>query len=207
MDMQPFSISESFQEGWRLTKANLGFLIGFQIILFLLTLLFSGGHEGIRWASWHVLGWILVILVKMGLYNSTLLITAGVKPGFDQLYRNWRMFVSWVVASILFAIMLVIGFILLIVPGCYVLAKYGFFPFFILDKNIGPLEALKQSGKATEGIRWPIFLLFLACLGLNILGALLLVVGLLITIPVTLLAVATVYRKITTQKSLAVNNI
>lgn len=198
MDKPFFSISEAIQEGWRLTKANLGFLIGYQIILFLLAVIFSAG-QGMRWTPWHIIGWIIVVLAKMGLYQSTLLITAGIKPSFDQLYKNWRLFISWVVANFLFGIAFVIGLILLIVPGCYIWARYGFFPFFILDKNLGPLKALELTGVSTEGVRWDIFLLFVACLLLNLLGLLLLGIGLLFTIPTTLLALASVYRKISAR--------
>lgn len=197
MDDQPFTVGEAIKKGWELTKEYLGFLLGYQVILYFLFILFGGSHSGLGWATWSLFGWILVILVKMGLYNSALLITRDIKPGFDQLYSNWRLFISWVVASILFGIMFVVGLILLIVPGCYVLARYGLFPFFILDRNLGPLEALKQCGKATEGMLWKLFLLFLACVGLNILGFLVLGVGLFISVPVTLLALATVYRQIT----------
>lgn len=197
MEVQPFSIGEAFKEGWKLTKENLGFLIGYQIILYALTLLFSGTHSNFRLALWHILGWTIIVLVKMGLYNSALLIAAGVKPSFEQLYQNWRMFISWVIASILFGIMFTIGLILLVVPGFYILARYGLFPFFILDRKMGPIDALKAAAEATEGIRWQIFLLFLACLGLNLLGLLLLGIGLLFSVPVTLLALALVYQKIT----------
>lgn len=195
MDAQPFTIGNAIKEGWRLTKEYIGFFIGYQIILYLLTIVFGVSH-GWKWAPWHILGWILVVLVKMGLYNSALLTTVGIKPGFDQLYKNWRLFISWVVASFLFGIMFIIGLILLIFPGCYVLAKYGLFPFFILDKNLGPIEALKQTGQATKGIRGKVFLLFLACFGLDILGVLCFGIGLLITVPITLIALAYVYRRI-----------
>lgn len=197
MGEQRFTIGGAFEEGWRLTKENLGFLIGYQIILYVLSFIFGISYEGRGLTLWYLFGWALIVLVKMGLYKSSVLIVDSIKPTFEQLYKNWRLFISWVVAGFLFGIMFAIGLILLIVPGCYILARYGFFPFFIIDKEAGPIEALKLSAKATEGIRWPIFLLFLACLGLDILGFLLLGVGLLITIPITLLALAKVYRQIT----------
>lgn len=193
---QPILIGEAFKEGWKLTKEHLGFLIGYQIILYFLAILFSGAHRGFAWSAWHILGWIVVILAKMGLYNSILLISVGIKPTFSQLYANWHLFFSWVVASFLFAVLFIIGLILLIVPGFYVWARYGLFPFFILDKGIGPIEALKETAKATEGMRWEIFCLLLACAGLNLLGFLCFGVGLLFTVPITLFALTRAYRQI-----------
>lgn len=196
MNGQLFSIGEAIKDGWRLTKEHLSFLIGYQLILYFLILIFSGAQKGYTWAFWHYVGFALIVLVKMGLYNSVLMITQGVKPEFDQMYRNWRLLVSWFVAGFIFGVAFVIGLILLIAPGCYVLAKYGLFPFFLLDQKLGSLEALKQTEKASTGILMPIFLLFLACGALNLLGLLFFGVGLLLTIPTTLLALATVYRKI-----------
>lgn len=192
----PFMVGEVIKEGWRLTKANLGYLIAYQIIMIALFLLFSGSYHGLAGLIWEIIGWAVFILVKMGLYNSALLITKKTKPEFEQLYQNWPSFLSWVIASILFSIMFAIGLALLIVPGCYILAMYGFFPFFILDKGVGPLDALKESARATKGIRGLVFLLFLACFGLDLLGLLFFGVGLLLTIPVTLLALTVAYRRI-----------
>ena len=199
MNKSPFTIDGAFQEGWRLTKKHLWFFIFYQIILYIATLLSTHPEGGnFKLTPWFFIGWIIVVLGKIGLYNSTLWITAGLRPGFDQFYRNWRKFIPWVVANFLFGVMFVIGLILLIFPGCYILSKYGFFPFFILDKNSGPIDAFKESANITEGIRLPVFLLFISCFGLNILGFLFFGIGLLLTIPISLLALATVYRQLTT---------
>lgn len=193
MPLSGFSISELLKRGWELTKEYLGFLIAYQIILWILVGLMAAAED--RWFL-HLALWILVIFAKMGLYGAALLISREFKPGFDQLYIHWRKFFSWIIANILFGLMFVIGLILLIVPAFYVLSRYGLFPFFIIDKDSGPIEALKQSSKATEGIRWDLFLFFLAAIGINILGALVFGVGLLVTIPVTLLALTTLYRRL-----------
>lgn len=199
MNEKNFSISAVLKEGWELTKVNIGFLVVYQIILYAVAFLLGGNEGGWKMATLHLLGFVIVVLGKMGLYQSVLMMTTGNKPGFDQFYKNWPQFLSWIVANFLFAVMFGVGLILLIVPGCYVLARYGLFPFFILDKNLGPLESLKEAGDATEGIRWQMFLLFLACVGLNILGMIFFLIGLLITVPVTLLALAVVYRRLTGQ--------
>ena len=197
MDRKFFTTKGAISEGWRLTKENLGFLIGYQLILYFVTLLFSGGkHFGFMHDLWHLLGTVLIFLLNMGFYKSSLLIATGIKPEFNQLYDNWRQLISWAVASFLFAIMFFIGFMLLIVPGCYIWAKYGLFPFFIVDKKAGPIEALKAAGQATEGVCATLFGFFVICLLLNILGFLLLGIGLFFTAPTTLIAMAIIYRKL-----------
>lgn len=199
MKEKAFSIRAVLKEGWELTKVNIGFLVVYQIILFAIAYLFNV-HD-LTWKNIpiQILGFLILVLGKMGLYQSILLMTKGLKSGFDQFYKNWPQFISWVVASVIFAITFTIGLVFLIVPGLYFLARYGLFPFFILDKKLGPLEALAESGKVTKGITWHVFLLFLACFGLNILGLLLFGIGILISVPVTLFALAITYRILTGQ--------
>lgn len=199
-----FSIGDSLKKGWESTKTHLGFLIGYEIILFFLVFIFSLGNDRILGILWRTLGFVVMVLVKIGLYNSALLIARNIKPNFDQLYINWRLAVSWIIANFLFGLMFVIGFLLLIVPGLYVLARFGLFPFALVDGHLGPIEALQESSRLTEGLRWKLLLLWLAFAGINILGALVFGIGLFITIPVTLLALAYVYRQIVAAKPIVI---
>ena len=203
MDVPRFTTGEAIKEGFRLTKENLAFLVLYQIFLFFLAFIFSVEVKGVIGFLWHFLGWIVVILAKMGYYNSSLLITKKIKPSFDQLYKNGEVIISWVIANFIFVIAVTIGFILFIVPGCYIFARYGLFPFFILDKKNSAIEALKHAREASEGVRWHLFLFYLACLGLNILGLLFFGIGILFTGPLTLIAWASVYRKLTINPQVA----
>lgn len=87
----------------------------------------------------------------------------------------------------------------MIVPGIILGIKFWFFDYFIMDKKVGPIEALKRSAELTSGVKWKLFLFFLALTGINILGALLLLIGLFLTIPTTMMAAAFVYRKLLAQ--------
>lgn len=206
MEKPPFAIVEVLKEGWKLTKENLGFLICYQIILFALSFLHPSG-EYLRFWYLHLLIFIVYLIADLGLYKSALLITSKIKPGFNQLYVNWKEGLIFLMATILFSIMCVIGILLFIVPGLYLIATYCFFPFFILDKGAGTFKSLELSAKATKGLRGRIFLFLLACFGLNLLGFLLLGVGLLFTSSITIVASAIVYRRLTQDKALSTKNI
>lgn len=202
MQNKSFSISGVLKEGWELTKVNIGFLIVYQIILFFLIWLFGDLYEiGQNWkfTPTKIIGSLIVTLGKMGFVNSALILTKGQKPSFDQFYVNWRLLLSWIIAGFLFGIMFVLGLALLIIPGLIVWAAFGFYQFFILDKNLGPMEALKKSAEATYGIRKHVLLFFIVCLGIMILGFLCFGIGILIAEPVTLIAMAVVYDKLTGQ--------
>ena len=202
MNGQTFTVGEALSQGWRLTKTHLPFLIGYFLIMLAITAFFSTINYKYDSALAHLLGSIIGVFVQMGFYKSALMITDGIKPNFDQLYANWHLFIYWLVAYFLFGALFFLGMILFIIPALYVLARYGLFPYFIVDKGMGPLEALKAAGQASEGKRWQLFLLYIAAFGVNFLGALLFGIGLLFTIPLTMLAFAYVYRKITSSEQL-----
>lgn len=204
MENESLRVGKIFREAWEFTKDHLGFLIGYFIITIVLSLLFTFVGDALEEKGYtffsvlmHLAGTIVNLFVSMGFYRSALMITAGEKPGYDQLYSNDQNFVSWLLSNLLFGLIITIGFLLLIIPGLYLIARYGLYPYFLLDRDLGPMEAIKEAGKASEGKRWQLFLLYAACFLANIVGLLLLGVGMLVTVPLTLLVLAVAYRKIT----------
>jgi uncharacterized membrane protein len=193
MSIATFSIKDVLKNGWELTKANLGFLIVYQIILLALVAIHYEGMD------YWIVGLIISLastIAHMGFVKSSILIVNGIKPEFDQLYIHWKKIISWILGSFFYTLIVTVGLIFLVIPGIYFMIRYGFYGWFIVDKDYGPIESLQVSARATRGIKWQLFFLFLIILLINIVGFLLLGVGLLITAPVSMLAVATVYKMI-----------
>lgn len=93
--------------------------------------------------------------------------------------------------------MVSIGLILLIVPGIILAIIFVFYGFHIVDTgSTDPIGALRRSAEITRGHRWQLFLLGLVLLGINILGLLALIIGVLFTSGISLLAIAHVYRRL-----------
>ena len=97
-------------------------------------------------------------------------------------------------AELLAALIIVAGFILLVIPGIIASLGLGFAPYIVIDRPLGPVESLKESWRITKGNKWRIFLFGLALLGVNILGLLAVGIGVLVSVPITLLAVVHAYR-------------
>jgi uncharacterized membrane protein len=97
-------------------------------------------------------------------------------------------------AELLAALIIVAGFILLVIPGIIASLGLGFAPYIVIDRPLGPVESLKESWRITKGNKWRIFLFGLALLGVNILGLLAIGIGVLVSVPITLLAVVHAYR-------------
>jgi uncharacterized membrane protein len=74
------------------------------------------------------------------------------------------------------------------------LLMFVFASLFVIDRELGPIAALKESYRITLGHKWPLLGLMVVLGLINLLGLLALVVGLLVSAPVTLLAYTHAYR-------------
>jgi uncharacterized membrane protein len=97
-------------------------------------------------------------------------------------------------AEFLVALIIAAGFILFLIPGVIASVGLSFATYLVVDRGAGPMDAIKESWRITKGNKWQLFLLMLTLVLLNILGIVALVVGVLVTIPITWLAVTHAYR-------------
>jgi Protein of unknown function (DUF975). len=80
---------------------------------------------------------------------------------FDRkdLFGPGELLLKYIGASLLFWIMVYLGLMLLVVPGIYVLLTYGFYGLVMVDKKLGPIDALKRSAEITKGSKRSLFVL------------------------------------------------
>ena len=64
----------------------------------------------------------------------------------------------------------------------------------VIDKGLPPIEALRESARLTKGKRWKLLGFAVCMILLNILGAIALGVGLLVSMPISMLATMRAYR-------------
>lgn len=209
-----FSKGQALRFGWETTKKNLWYFVSILLIIaaisyvpsFIANGLNEQGGEGVAIivAFISVASWIASIIVEVGLLSIMLSFVDGKKPNFSMLFakRDPMLIIKFFAASVLYAIIVGVGLLLLVVPGIYFGVKFMFSSYFIVDKNVGPLEALKLSSKATSGAKWNLFLFMLLVIGINILGAIALLIGLFVTIPLTSLATVWVYRKLQSKANI-----
>lgn len=202
---QRFSIKEAIGSGWNTVKANLGFFIGFLIVAILLQYIptFLAGQLQKSSAALaflvRIVSWIVQMVVSMGFLKMALKFHDGAQGEWSDLYSSYPLILNYVAGSILYGLIVFVGTLLLIVPGIIWAIKYQFFGYLIVDQNLGPIEAIKKSGEITKGSKWHLLLFGLAISGVTLLGVLCLFVGLLVAIPVVLMAGVYVYRKLASQ--------
>ncbi len=95
-----------------------------------------------------------------------------------------------------------VGLILLIIPGIIWAIQFCFYDYLIVDRGFGPVDALKKSSEITKGVKLDLFVFGMLLGIINLLGFICLVVGLFVTIPTTMVAMAFVYRKLLAQTEL-----
>ena len=205
MVAQKFSKSEAIRFGWTTTKNNLGFFIALLIVIGLFYFVLDFIIELIKDEAlilssiMSIVFWVLDMVIQMGLIRISLRFCDNEKGEFADLFSCFPLFFKYLFGSILYGLIVVGGMILLIIPGIIWGIKFQFFSCFIVDKGVGPIEALKRSSAITKGAKWDLFLFNLLLGLINLLGAICLLIGLLVTIPITMVAWAFVYRRLLAQ--------
>jgi uncharacterized membrane protein len=100
-----------------------------------------------------------------------------------------------IVAWILYSAMVTVGWIFFILPGFIALLRFAFFPYFIIDKNVGPIAALKMSWEATKDHVWEMFAFWVA-IRVLVSIAFFTWFGIILSWPLSTLAYAYFYRKL-----------
>jgi uncharacterized membrane protein len=198
--MKQIKIKFALKLGWQLFKEHLAILVGSTACVALCSYLLSYFSDKSKEQPILIIGslsaYFLVLLVGIGYLKILFKIYDKQEADPKELFSNVRKIWDWFVGTLLYSLMVGVGFIFLIVPGVYLMIHFAFFQYFIVDKNFGPIEALKASSKLTDGKKWEVLVLLIVIGLLNILGAILFGVGFLITCPVSSLAMIHIYRSL-----------
>lgn len=143
---------------------------------------------------------VISIVLQAGLVGIALKTIAGGVPRIADLFSQTRVFWRYVGGSILYGLITFGGLLLLVVPGVIWFLKFSLWPYFLVDQNVGVIQSLKMSARATAGYKPSLLVLYIYLGALNILGLLALVVGVFVTMPITLLTMGWVYRRLNTTE-------
>jgi hypothetical protein len=144
-------------------------------------------------------GFVVSSFFVAGLMRFSLRVARGEAYAFNDLFGGGPYFLSVLVANFVMSIAVGIGCLFLLVPGLILALGLSMTIPLIVDRRIGPIEALTESWRLTEGSKGAIAVYFLIGLGLSITGACACGVGLLLVVPVVYLAHMYIYLKLTGQ--------
>lgn len=202
MKKERFSKPQALRFGWDVWRNNIGFFIKVLLIVLLVQVV-SGlvsVHEenktSLLMVFVNIFYNVVGIIISMGFVKISLGFCDGKKPEIGDLFNVYPLFFIFLLGSIFYGLIVLGGFLLLIIPGIILGIQFQFFSYFIIDQKAGPIEALKKSARLTRGVKFELFIFNMMVLGINLLGIFALFVGVLITMPVTMVASAFVYRKL-----------
>ena len=139
--------------------------------------------------------------IMVGIWRAVLGMIDGRPPGVGMMFEGFDRFGDGFLAYLVRAILVFLGYLCLIVPGVILSLMWAFtFPV-LAETQVGFWEAMHQSAVLTEGYRWRLFLLALACFLVILLGLIAACVGIFVAIPVTVTAFGLAYRFLQARKA------
>lgn len=237
--MKSLSVSDAFSFAWDKFHKHTGISVGFTIAYFLIGYAIQvtprvvdaivANSSPLVYSIILIivsLGvWLLGMAMQLGLYRFGLRFCDDEKPEIDDLFKEWRSLLYYILANLFLVVVVLLSFIpivwlngfftgfvsgdinpiwiiIYVVVGFLLALRIQFFPYLIIDKGLGSIKSLKASIKITSGATPKLLLFIIVLVLINFLGALALLIGLLITIPVTYIALAYVYRSLLAQTEL-----
>ena len=202
----PFSATDAIGYGWKGFTANIGPLALIGLVLIVASALSNWLSRGFdNWLlsiTGSVLSFFISLVVGLGLIRAALAILDGGRPSVEQLVST-KDIGPYFIASLLVALVVTVGLFLCIIPGLIAGFLLQFYGYAIIDRKSDsvttapqstPTGAIRASFEVVAANVGPLLLLAVLSFLLNVAGALLCGVGLLVTVPVTAIAVAYAWR-------------
>jgi len=210
------SAGGSFSFAWRkmFEKAFLPLLIAVIIVGLL-----NGPNAGMNWKmdSNHGFGLPMLFIfpaVLFGLaysflfmpiikYGENLLFLKAMRDeeaDLKHLFEGFKTkYLNIVLANLIVFALVILGFVMLIIPGIIILCRLTFVSYLVMDKNMEAMKAVEKSWQMTKGHGWTIFGMVIISFFLIIGGLVVFIVGILISIMWVHAAFATFYQSVLNQ--------
>lgn len=183
--------SKYLKEGWEIFKSRAGEFIVFTVIIFAITIVLS---------KLDVIGSLALTLITPPLYAGFIIVVFMLlrqqEVQFKDFFKGFNYFLPLVLASIVSGILVTLGFILLIIPGVYLIVSYLFVSMLIVEHHMEFWQAMETSRQIVTKNWFSVFVFVLMLTAINLVGALALGIGLLVTIPLSACLVCVAYREI-----------
>ena len=193
------SVIPHFGIGWRAFKSHSRVFVISMFVLFASWVVLEVAVVALHrfglvvWLVLHLAFFVFFSGLMAGLHRLALETVQGETPRLANLTGLLGRGPTFLLASSIYFVAVAGGLALLLVPGIYVAVRYAFFGQVIARSSTSALEALRDAAALSEGRWWTLCLFLVLALLLNLAGAAVLGIGLLITFPVSLLATSDLY--------------
>ena len=181
-------LGDYVKTGWNLFKQYPGGFVGFCLLYFLIQVALK---------AIPYVGAVAAVVINTPLLMGNFIVSAkllhGQPPEFRDFFEGFQYFLPLLLLSLVAGLFIGIGTILLVIPGIYLAVAYLFASYLVVDRRLDFWPAMELS-RRTVTPRWFGYFAFMLLLALlNLAGALLLGLGLLVTIPLSFCAVTAAY--------------
>jgi hypothetical protein len=188
-----FNISNVIDKAWEMFKARAMFHIGFAFLISSIQLAFTLYLEDFVFIYSIFLSPPLIA----GFYLVANRMSQREYVDFQNYFDGFKYILPLIIVNLITAIFMVAGLVLFILPGIYLGVGYMFSLLFVLFGGFDFWPAMEYSRKLVHTNWWKFFGFVLLLLLINIGGFLCLIVGLLVTIPLTYLSVYVLFEELT----------
>ena len=188
-----FNISNVIDKAWEMFKARAMFHIGFAFLISTIQLAFTLYLEDFVFIYSIFLSPPLIA----GFYLVANRMSQREYVDFQNYFDGFKYILPLIIVNLITAIFMVAGLVLFILPGIYLGVGYMFSLLFVLFGGFDFWPAMEYSRKLVHTNWWKFFGFVLLLLLINIGGFLCLIVGLLVTIPLTYLSVYVLFEELT----------
>lgn len=147
-------------------------------------------------ALYQVVTEVVSMLFIAGLVFMGIRHVVGDKVSWKMIFHGFSFTGKIVVVSILQFILVAIGFLLLILPGIYLVVGYAMAIPLIVDKNMSPWQALETSRKAVHKVWWKVAALYIVMSLILLVAAIPLGIGLIWAWPMMMVTAGVVYHRL-----------
>lgn len=193
------SVGAAFSYGWQKFSQNAGPLIVVTLLVWaagvVINVVGRAFDSVLGQLIISVLAFVTTQVMTRGLVRAALTIVNGGRPDPGTAF-SFDNIGPYLVGSILFGLAVGVGLILCVIPGLIIGALLGFWAFACVEQDLDGVSALRRSLELTRANFGQVILFGLAYIGVNLIGALLCGIGLLVTIPLSYVAAAHFYRQL-----------
>ena len=191
------SIIDLFKEGKQKLEGK--FLISIAAVIIISMI--SGIPTSVD-PKFGVLTLIISAPFNLGMAIFFLNIVRGKEVRIEQIFDGFKNFIPSLVVTLLMAIVVGFGFLLLIIPGI-ILALGLSMAYYILADNpqMGAVDVMKASWEMMKGHKMDYLIYGLLCIVFSVLGLLVFIVGIFYVLPILYAASAIFYEKIREEQT------
>jgi uncharacterized membrane protein len=197
MSLSGPSASEAYGYAWAELKRCFLELLLIGVVWMLLSAPSGWLRESMLGTAYHVL--VLGPVGFGGMY-AFLRAARGGTPEVGDLFVAFRGdYLQAVLASLLMGALISVGFVLLVIPGFIAIVRLAWVPYLVTDEHLDAVAAVRESWQRSRGHGWTICGIFVLAIPLLLVGALLLVVGVIPAMMLAQLASAVLFAAVTSR--------